>query len=141
MVDTNGFVLETVVTGAKVSDIEGGKQVLEKCKDKYPNIKLIWVDGAYQGEDFANWVKDNLGWKVEVVKKINEKGFHLLKWRWVVERTFGWFNKWRRLSKDYEFLTSTSESIIYAISLRIMLSRLCRKGLPNLELRKLPQPS
>ena len=121
MVDTNGFVLESVVTDAKTSDKEGGKQVLKQCKNKYPNIKLIWVDGAYQGEDFANWVKENLGWKVEVVKKINEKGFHLLKWRWVVERTFGWFNKWRRLSKDYEFLTSTSESMIYETTLNAPL--------------------
>lgn len=135
------MVLEEVVTGAEVIDKEGGKQVLEQCKNKYPRIKLIWVDGAYQGEDFANWVKENLGWKVEVVKKINEKGFHLIKWRWIVERTFGWFNKWRRLSKDYEFLTSISESVIYAISLRIMLSRLARNGLPVLEVRNLLQPT
>lgn len=138
MVDTNGFLLECEVTEAKTIDKEGAKQLLENCKEKYPTIELMWADGSYQGSEFESWLESNLKWKIEIAKKIAEKGFHLIKWRWIVERTFGWFGKWRRLSKDYELLASTSQSMLYAVSLRIMLARLVRNGLPNPELRNLP---
>ena len=63
------------------------------------------------------------------------KGFKILKWRWIVERTLAWLTRWRRTSKDYEYLISTSTTLIYAIMLRIMTSRLARQGNPIREVR------
>jgi hypothetical protein len=76
---------------------------------------LIWADAGYSGQEFADWVLEHYGWLVEIVKRSDDaKGFVILPRRWVVERTFGWLSRCRRLSKDYEVLTTTSEAWIYA---------------------------
>ncbi len=86
---------------------------------------LIWVDGGYQGQDFLRFVMDTHRWIIQpVLRKDRVKGFVPITQRWKVERTFGWFNWCRRLSKDYEILPQTSEALIYVANIRIMLRRL-----------------
>ena len=86
---------------------------------------LIWVDGTYEGVDFANWVKGLYFWVLQTIKRSDDaKGFTLLPKRWVVERTWGWLNWYRQLAKDYEILPETSETFIYVAMIRLMLLRL-----------------
>lgn len=87
------------------------------------SLQLIWVDQGYQGENFARVVEQLCGAKVEVVKR-SEAGFVILPKRWIVERTFGWLNQNRRLSKDYELLPEMSEAMIQGAMIRLMLQRL-----------------
>jgi transposase len=85
----------------------------------------VWLDGGYRGEEFLRWVMDTYRLALEVILRSDiAKGFVLLPRRWVVERTFGWWNWCRRLSKDYEGLPSSSEAFIYIAMIRIMLRRL-----------------
>ena len=92
----------------------------------YPQQKLIWADGAYAGQ-LVEWVKNACGWLLEIVKRNHDvKGFQLLPRRWVVERTFGWFGRYRRLSKDYEFQTDTSENMVLIAMIQLMVHRLTR---------------
>lgn len=89
------------------------------------HLDTIWVDGGFDGNPFMEWAMDCLRWVVEVVLRPEEaKGFVLLPKRWVVERTFGWLMNNRRLCRDYEVLTKTSETFIYLAMIRIMLRRL-----------------
>lgn len=86
-------------------------------------LQLIWVDQGYQGENFARVIEQLCGAKVEVIKR-SEAGFTVLPKRWIVERTFGWLNQNRRLSKDYELLPEVSEAMIQGAMIRLMLKRL-----------------
>jgi transposase len=128
LVDTLGLMLSIVVTAASVPEREGARKVLAKThqqREKYPRLVRIWVDGGYRGEEFLRWVMDTYMWALEVVLRPREgQGFILLPRRWVVERTFGWFNWCRRLNKDYEYSTSSSEAFIYIAMIRIVLRRL-----------------
>jgi len=92
----------------------------------FSRLQLIGADGGYSGQLVA-WVKQMGGWTLEIVKRSDEvTGFQVLPRRWVVERTLGWLNRWRRLSKDYEQLPQTSEAMIYATMSLIMTRRLAR---------------
>lgn len=92
----------------------------------FSRLELIWADGGYSGQ-LVDWVKRMCGWTLEIVKRSDERGgFEVLPRRWVVERTFGWLNRWRRLSKDYEQLPQTSEAMIYATMSFVMTRRLAR---------------
>jgi len=128
MVDTLGLVMMVVVTAANVSDQKGACLIFERLAgvaQRIARLVRIWVDGSYKGVDFMKWVMDTYRWILEVIKRPeNTKGFILLPKRWVVERTFGWFNWYRRLSKDYEVLTETSETFIYVAMTRLLLRRL-----------------
>jgi putative transposase len=127
VVDTMGLLLSVLVTTGNVQDKPGGKQLLTQLYQRLhlPRLKLLWADAGYRGQPFADWVKTTFGWVWEVVKRNDDlKGFHVLPRRWVVERTFGWLNNYRRLSKDYEELPNTSESLIYLAMSRLMLRRL-----------------
>ena len=93
--------------------------------ERVNRLHTIWMDGGYRGEDFKHWVIDVFRWIVEIVlRPLEKKGFVYLPKRWVVERTFGWLNWCRRLSKDYERLPQTSETFIYIAMIRIMVRRL-----------------
>jgi putative transposase len=130
LTDTQGFLLVAYVCAASISEQAGAMKLLAYARRKIrlrrlcKRIKLVWVDGGYRGEALENWVQDLWGWVWQVVlRSDNAKGFVLLPRRWVVERTFGWFNHARRLSKDYEFCPRNSQSMIYIASIRIMLNR------------------
>jgi putative transposase len=125
LVDTLGLVLMAIVHAANVQDRDGGQQVLEKVRYRFPRLKIVWADGGYAGPKLGDWVKEFCHWVLEIVKRSDDvKGFVVLPKRWIVERTFGWLNRSRRLSKDYERLTTTSEAWVYVAMTRLMVRRL-----------------
>ena len=129
VVDTMGLLLLVLVTAASVQDKPGGKLLLRQLQQRLPlpRLRLLWADGGYGGQPFTDWVRTTFGWIWQVVKRnADGKGFHVLPRRWVVERTFGWLNNYRRLSKDYEELPKTSETFIYLGMSHIMLKRLAK---------------
>lgn len=140
LVDTGGLVVKALVHAADITDRQGGQQLLEAMSDlaaSFPRLCLLWVDTAYHSS-FKEWVEQTLHWTVDVVKrpskwvwvKANQEplpaptGFQVLRRRWVIERTFGWLGRWRRLSKEYEYLPATSECVIYLTMTRVILRRL-----------------
>ena len=126
MVDTLGLILAVAVHRADVQDRDGAKMVLAKLKGQFSRLQLIWADGGYSGK-LVDWAFQFGRWVLEIVKRSDDvPGFAVLPHRWVVERTFGWLGRYRRLSKDYEELTETSESMIHLAMLHLMTRRLSR---------------
>ena len=127
LVDTLGMVMVLVVTAASVQDRDGAKQVLDAAgRKKLTRLNLIWADGGYAGK-LVEWVKATYHWTLEIVKRNDDvQGFKVLPHRWLVERTFGWLNKCRVLSKDYERRVDSSESVVYLAMTRLMLQRLTK---------------
>jgi putative transposase len=124
VVDTLGMVVAGVVHSAGIQDRDGAKLVLEKMVGRFPRLKKILADGIYNG-GIAEWAKEVGGWILELVMRPEgEKEFKVLKWRWIVERTFAWLGRYRRLSKDYEGSEESSESWIYVAMTHLMLRRL-----------------
>ncbi len=124
LVDTMGLLLMVLVNAASIQDRDGAKLLLAKAKQCYSRLRLIWADAAYSGK-LIDWVLTNCSWALEIVKRSDDaKGFQVLPRRWVVERTFAWLGRYRRLSKDYEALPETSEAMIYAAMSRLMVRRL-----------------
>lgn len=113
-----------VVHSAGIQDREGAKLLLNACKDKFPRLKHIWADAGYSGK-LVDWVKEEHGCTLEIVGKIaGQKGFTVLPRRWVVERTFAWLGRYRRLAKDYDLLPQTGEAWIHLAMTHLMLKRL-----------------
>lgn len=124
IVDTLGLILAVVVHAADIQDRDGAKLVLRKIRKLYPRLKLIWADGGYAGK-LIEWTKSLGGWVLEIVKRSDDvAGFAVLPRRWVVERTFGWIGRYRRMSKDYETLPASSETMIYLAMVNLMVHRL-----------------
>ncbi len=128
VVDTLGLLLIVLVHSAGIPDGNGGKLTLQKLFDRIKHsvynrwcrLKLIWADGAY--EDITDWVKQHFGWRLDIVRRPEgTKGFKILPRRWVVERSFGWFGRYRRLSKDFEHQPRSSEATVYIASIHRML--------------------
>lgn len=135
--DTEGFLLQAHVTSAAISDREGAKHLLKSKKLK--TVKKVWADSAYAGEDLKavalKYEKDlevvkrpvgririyNEQWRAEWIPV--ERGFTVLPRRWVVERTFAWIGRYRRMSKDYEYLSNTSKTMIYLSMTKTILNR------------------
>jgi len=122
-----GLVIAVVVHAANIQDRDGAKILLGLVREKFLRLRLIWADGGYAGK-LLQWVcalRHSNPLKLEIVKRSDQrKGFYVLPRRWVVERTFGWLGRQRRLSKDYEFLTQTSETMIYVAMIGLMVRRL-----------------
>ncbi len=134
-------MLKARVHPADEPDGEGAKPLVAVLKDRLPRLELVWVDGGYK-RGFIEWAAATLGWRVEVVQHPDAgrrwvwvapgqepppappPGFRVLPRRWVVERTFAWLGRNRRLSKDYEGLPAPEEAWIYAASSRLLLRRL-----------------
>lgn len=113
-----------VVHAASVQDRDGARLVLEKLVGAFGRLKLIWADGGYAGQ-LVQWAKTLGRWTIEIVKRSDDvEGFKVLPKRWIVERTFAWLGKYRRLSKDYETLTDSSESMIRIAMINLMIHRL-----------------
>jgi putative transposase len=123
------LLLAVVVTAASVQDRDGAKQVLAVLRHQCSRLRRIWADGAYAGA-LVDWVWSLRSWRkirLEITKRSDTaKGFEVSPKRWIVERTLGWFNRYRRLSKDYEFLPETSEAVIYVVMIHLMIRRLAR---------------
>lgn len=113
-----------VVHSAGVQDRDGAKKVIQKVRFNSPRLKKLWADGVYAGA-LETWVRRFTGWELEIVRRNKaERGFTVLPQRWIVERTFGWLGRYRRLSKDYEFFTQTGENLIDMALINLMLHRL-----------------
>jgi len=127
LVDTMGLVLLVVVHTANIQDRDGARLLLAKAKGLFPKLQRIWADGGYAGK-LIGWLQETCGWVLEIIKRSDAvKGFKLLPRRWVVERTFGWLGRYRRLSKDYERLPGSSEAMVYWAMTRLMVRRLARQ--------------
>jgi putative transposase len=128
LVDVMGLILVVLVHKASIQERDGAKSLLQRAKAKgFQYLRLIWADGGYDGQPMIDWVFNLAGWIFEIVNRSDEvKGFQILPHRWIVERTFAWLGRYRRLSKDYEVLPQTSEAFIYAAMVNLMLARLAR---------------
>jgi putative transposase len=125
VVDTEGNLLTVRVHAADVPDGEGARLVLWRLRLRWPGLRLLWADSRYAGADLAAWVQDELGATLEIVRRPKEQtGFVLLPRRWVIERSFAWAGRARRLSKDYEARAKYSESHVYLASIHRLLRRI-----------------
>jgi putative transposase len=142
LVDTMGLLLIVVVHAASIQDRDGAKLVLEKVPGHLTRLARIWADGAYAGQ-LVTWVATICqGLVLAIVKRSDKlKGFQVLPRRWVVERTFGWLNRYRRLAKDYERSPASSEAMIQLAMIRLMLARLARQRQAKPQRNHRPQPS
>jgi putative transposase len=142
LVDTLGLLLQVVVHPANRQDREGARLVLRGLPRRFPRLRHLWADQASTGP-ILDWIKEHEGWTVEVVERSPRRGFVVtadgqfqrVAWpktfeplprRWVVERTLAWTSRCRRMSKDYERLPSTSETLVYLTGIRLLLARLTR---------------
>jgi len=127
VVDTIGLILWVMVLPANIQDRDGARQLLAAFFAKSPRrrVKHIWADGGYAGTllDYARKL-----WRctIEIVKRSDLHKFKVLPRRWVVERTFGWLGRYRRLNRDYERQAPTGETMVYLAMIRLMLARLGR---------------
>ena len=126
--DTLGLLLLVVVHSASLQDGAGGQRTLQRLFDqikrnvhnRWCRLKLIWADGAYG--PIVDTVRKQFGWTLEIVRRSDDvKGFQVLPHRWIVERTFGWLGRYRRLSRDFEHTVLSSEAMTYLASIRRML--------------------
>jgi len=138
-VDTTGLVLTALVHAADISDRDGARLVLAGLTHRFPTVRHLWVDAGYAGKT-VTWMEQTLGLSVTVVRKPRRwvrcpvdqdprpmpTGFQVLPRRWVVERTFAWLGRYRRLSKDYEALPATEEAWVHLAMSSLMLARLAR---------------
>lgn len=124
-----GLLLAVVVTAASVQDRDGAKSLLAILQHKFSRPRLIWADQAYAGQ-LAPWVealRRHRPIRLDIVKRSKgTKGIEVSPKQWIVERRLGWFNRYRRLSKDYELLPQVSEAIIRVVMIHLMIRRLAR---------------
>lgn len=139
LVDTTGLVVGVAVHEANVADRDGARLLLGKVEEGLPRMERVWADRGYNGA-LKGWIKEQLGWALQIVKpprrwvRVPEgeepppypKGFIVLPRRWVVERTFAWIGRNRRMSKDYELLAETTETLIHIRMICLMLKRLAK---------------
>ncbi len=125
VVDTVGNLLDVVVHAAGIQDYDGAKAVLEKLTHSVSTLQKLWADGIYKKNGLVDWVWDTLQIVLEIIEREpGQVGFKVLPRRWVVERTFAWLGRYRRLSKDYEKCTKSSEGMVYIASIHTMLKRI-----------------
>lgn len=127
MVDTQGLLLAVAVHPADLQDRDGARLVLARLGDRFPRLQHLWADAGYAGPKLGDWVQETTDWTLEIVRRAEPgAGFQVLPRRWVVERTFAWLGRHRRLSKDYEGRPDTTEAWIHAAMTGLMLRRLAR---------------
>jgi putative transposase len=113
LVDTLGLIWGLAVLPAAPTDWDGAVEVFQRVGKTLPRLVKVWADSAYRVAALTDWVQANVGWVIEIVtRRDGAVGFEVQPWRWVVERTFGWFGRYRRLSKDYEHNPKSSEAWI-----------------------------
>ena len=127
LVDTMGLILAVTVLPANIQDRDGAKVVLRSLRDRFCWVKRVWADGAYAGQ-LVEWVaglRRRRPVELEIVKRSEPaEGFQVQPHRWIVERTLGWLNRSRRLSKDYEATTDSSVAMIKLAMIHVMVRRI-----------------
>jgi transposase len=127
LVDTEGLPLRVVVHSAGMQDRDGAALVLDRIRTRFPWLELVWADAGYDAWQVKAAVDKVPPLKMEIVRRSpDQKGFHVQPRRWVVERTFSWFGRNRRLAKDYENLADTLVAFLALASIRLALKRLDR---------------
>ena len=140
LVDTTGMVMKVKVHPANLADRDGVRMLLKEATEIFPNLRHLWADAGYRGKALREWITERLGLSLEIVQRRSRwvwvpknvepeplpEGFEVIKRRWVVERTFAWICRNRRMSRDYEFLPETGEALIYVTMIRLMLKRLAK---------------
>jgi transposase len=127
LVDTLGLILAAHVHPASIQDRDGALPLLKEARRLFPFIERIFADGAYQGATTAAAVRALGAWEIEIVKRSDQaQGFAVLPKRWIVERTFGWLGRCRRLAKDFENRTRTALAFLRLALIRLMLRRIAR---------------
>ena len=117
------MIFALVVHPANVQDRDGGKLLIKQLGTRWRRLEVIWADGGYAGQ-FVDWAIGWYGRVIEIVKRTESHKFVVLPKRWIVERTFAWLGKYRRLSKDYETFTESSEAMIRIAMINLMVHRL-----------------
>lgn len=132
IVDTLGLMLGLAVTPANVQDRDGFLPLLKPLRRLFVFLKRLFADGGYSGVETAATVKRVGKMDLEIVTRSDRaKGFVILPKRWIVERTFGWFGRCRRLTKDFENLTRTQLAFVQLAMIRLMLRRVARLSIPS----------
>jgi transposase len=126
IVDTEGWPLALAVTAASVSDKAGAKLAVSRLILLFTTLQLMWADSCYDGRPLRDWMTKTAGITLEIVKRTSAHTFQLVKRRWVVERTFGWLMRYRRLARDYERTIEHHEAMVYWAAVFIMTKRLTR---------------
>lgn len=125
--DTLGILLSCIVHEADIQDRDGARITLDEVLERFPSLRHFFADGGYRGEALANFVGERGERTIEIVKRPEDaKGFVVLAKRWVVERTFAWLGRCRRLAKDWEKSIASSEGWTYIASIRMLSRRLAR---------------
>jgi len=131
LVDTLGIPISIYVTPADTHDTRGARCLLTGLKFFVPRLKKIWADAAYRGQELAAWCQATGEWELEVVERpAGTRGFSVVPRRWVVERTFSWISRNRRMSKDYERKVQISETLIQVAMIRLLIAQMGRKNEP-----------
>ena len=135
LVDTMGLLLAVVVTAASVTDAKAAREVFQRATaEGLPRLAKVLGDHVYGNEGLPEWTADNTTFRLEITvqdptpQEPGKKKFQVIKWRWVVERTFAWLGRYRRNSRDYEKLSQTSESMLMISGIQLMLRRLKPRG-------------
>jgi len=127
VVDTEGLLLQAVVHEASIQDRDGAVTVFKQVRRLFPFLELIWADGGYRGPKLAKQFQKMASWKLKIVKRNGDaSGFEVIHRRWVVERTFAWMERNRRLAKDFEKMVETSLTYIEVAMIQLMIRRLAR---------------
>lgn len=147
LVDTGGLLMRVVVHAADVADRDGARLVLDGVRRRYGRLERVWADQGYRGAALRTWAHAAGGIALDVVyppwRQLErygladpppDRGFRVIPRRWVVERSLAWLGRNRRLSKDYERLPSTEESLVYLASIRLLLRRLAKFATATSEL-------
>lgn len=128
LVDTGGLPMRVIVHSAGIQDRDGAALVLDAIRQRFERLELIWADGGYNAHQVTSAAAKVPGPRVEIVKRRNDvSGFVVLPRRWVVERTFSWLGRNRRLNKDYENLADTLATFVTLASIQLALRRLARE--------------
>ena len=127
LVDTEGLPLRVVVHSAGMQDRDGAALVLHRIRARFPWLELVWADARYDARQVKAAVAKLPALRMEIVRRSDDqKGFRVQPRRWVVERTFSWFGRNRRLAKDYENLAATLAAFVAIAAIRLALRRLAR---------------
>jgi putative transposase len=138
LVDTLGLIWGLVVLPADVQDRDGAKTLLQGVHRLLPRLQVIWADGAYAS--IIGWTQATLGWLLTtILRPVGAQGYVHLPHRWIVERTFGWFGRYRRLSKDYEHYPRNSETWIYVTAIHRMSRHLLKDRNKDEQLLRRPR--